>query len=58
MATNAIDYMEERARPAAKAIAALPREDPSANSRFNKNVGRVIGKILSDLGIAQQTKGS
>ena len=49
MALNAIDYMDVRARPAKAAIERLPREDPNANRRFSRNVGRIIDKILADL---------
>ena len=49
MAMNALDYLDDRARPAKEAIAGLPRKDPRANSRFADNVGDLIEKTLADL---------
>lgn len=48
-AVNAIDHMDERALPAKERLAALPREDPNSDRRFNANVGRAIEKTLADL---------
>jgi len=49
MAMNAIDYMDGRAASAKGAIAILPMEDPNADGRFNRNIGRIIEKTLADL---------
>ena len=48
-ALNAIDYMDERAGPALDALAALPQEDPKADSRFRSYLPNLIEKIRSDL---------
>lgn len=49
MAANAIDYIDERARPAKARIEKIAREDPNAHPRFKGYVNRVIEKILADL---------
>ena len=48
-ALNAIDYMDERARPAIDEIAALPDADPETGQRFRAYIPNLLGKILADL---------
>lgn len=49
MALNAIDYMDERARPQKDRIAALPEVDPKASNRVKDLIRHLKAKILSDL---------
>ncbi len=48
-ALNAIDYLDDKARPLEKQIASLPRENDAINRRMRTYVGRLIEKILADL---------
>ena len=48
-ALNALDYMEERARPVLARVSALPKADPEANGRFRAYLPNLIGKIRADL---------
>lgn len=48
-ALNAIDYMDERARPALEDVASLPRSDPKADRRYSAYLPNLIAKIESDL---------
>jgi uncharacterized sulfatase len=49
MAMNAIDVLDQKARPWKDKIAALPKTDPSAPDRANGYVARLIEKTLADL---------
>ncbi len=48
MAANAIDYMDDRARPARSRIEKVRRDDPKAHARLNGYVDRLIEKIVAD----------
>ena len=48
-ALTALDAMDDKARPAKGAIAALPREAEDADSRFKTYLPRIIEKVLSKL---------
>ncbi len=48
-ALNALDYMDERARPVLAQVSALPAADPEANARFRAYLPNLIGKIRMDL---------
>ena len=48
-ALNALDYMDERARPALDLVSELPTKDPRANSRFNAYLPNLVEKIRADL---------
>lgn len=48
-ALNALDYLNDRARPVREAIARLPKEDPRAPKRAREYIARLLEKILADL---------
>ncbi len=48
-ALNALDYLDEKARPVKDAIAALPQADPNAPARAQGYVANLLKKTLSDL---------
>ena len=47
-ALNALDYMDERARPALEKILAVPQEDPRYDRRFRAYLPNLVGKIRAD----------
>jgi len=49
LALNALDAMDERAKPAADTIRALPEQDPSVPPRMKAHVPNLIRKTLADL---------
>jgi len=49
LALNALDAMDERARPAADAIRALPMPDSSVSPRMRAYVPDLVLKTLADL---------
>ena len=50
-AWNALDALDGRARPVAKAIAELPLKHPRADQRTSDYLQRLAAKTLSDLGL-------
>ena len=48
-ALNALDYMDERARPVLSQVSALPTADPEANPRFRAYLPNLVDKIRADL---------
>jgi uncharacterized sulfatase len=48
-ALNALDYLDEKARPVKPAIAALPKVDPNAPARAKGYVANLLRKTLADL---------
>jgi len=49
MALNALDYLDDKARPLKDRIAQLPTQDPAAPAKFRNYAARLIEKILADL---------
>ena len=49
-AVNAIDYLDERGRPAVETLKTMEVVDPNANSRMKGYVKNLVAKILADLG--------
>ena len=49
MALNALDALDDKARPVAERIKALPQQDPSVPNRMKNYVNRLIEKTLADL---------
>lgn len=48
---NAIDDLDERARPLADYLKSMPKKDPKANNRLADYVLRLTEKALADLGL-------
>ena len=48
-ALNALDYMDGRAGPALREIAALPQSDPQVDGKFRAYLPNLIKKIRMDL---------
>ena len=49
LATNALDYMDEKARPQLEAIKALPTQMTNPTQRTNKYISSLMPKLISDI---------
>ena len=49
LATNALDYLDERAAGRLEAIKALPRKQQKPTTRTNNYVGNLLPKVISDM---------